>query len=129
MLAAQQHVCQFDDGIQEARGFVDRRFELFQRTVRSFSHGCIRVYKPLDLAEVLLKDDPSWTRAQLDTEVTKGGQSIINLRTPIPVHLPYLTAWVNKDGTVHFRDDVYGRDKRVEKALKGDREQTLDVRI
>ena len=103
--------------------------ELFQRTVRSFSHGCIRVHKPLDLAELLLKDDPAWTRQRIDAVVAQGGQSIVNLKRPIPVHLTYLTAWVNKDGSVHFRDDIYGRDKRLEAALKLDREQALGSRI
>ena len=103
--------------------------ELFQRTVRSFSHGCVRVHKPLELAEVLLRNDPEWTRARIDAVLATREQSIVNLKSPIPVHITYLTAWVNKDGSVNFRDDVYGRDKRLEQALKADREQGLDARI
>ena len=103
--------------------------DLFQRSVRSFSHGCVRVYKPLELAEILLRDDPDWSRARMDAVLARGQQSIINLERPIPVHLTYLTAWVNKDSSVNFRDDVYGRDKRLEKALKADREEGFDARL
>lgn len=90
---------------------------LFERTVRSFSHGCIRVQHPLEFATFIFRDDPEWTRAALDAAVASGEQQVIKLKEPIPVHLSYLTAWVNKDGSVHFRDDIYGRDKRLEAAL------------
>ncbi|HHK74879.1 MAG TPA: peptidoglycan-binding protein [Rhizobiales bacterium] len=90
---------------------------LFKRTVRSFSHGCVRVQNPLDLAAVLLGWQ-GWSRKQIDAVVAAGKRRIVRLKTPIPVHITYLTAWVNKDGSVHFRDDIYGRDKRLEKALK-----------
>jgi murein L,D-transpeptidase YcbB/YkuD len=90
--------------------------ELFKRAVRSFSHGCIRVQNPVDLGAVLLAAD-GWTKEKLDAVIASGEQKVITLRQPIPVHLTYLTAWVNKDGSVHFRDDIYGRDKTLAGAL------------
>lgn len=90
--------------------------QLFQEAVRSFSHGCIRVQNPVDLGAVLLAAD-GWTKEKLDAVIASGEQKVITLGQPIPVHLTYLTAWVNKDGSVHFRDDIYGRDKRLVSAL------------
>lgn len=90
--------------------------ELFQRSVRSFSHGCIRVQNPVDLGAVLLGAD-GWTKERLEAAIASAEQKVITLSRPIPVHLTYLTAWVNKDGSVHFRDDIYGRDKRLASAL------------
>ena len=84
---------------------------LFSRAVRTFSHGCIRVEKPLDLAEYLLKDDPAWTREKL--EKVMGGdrkERWVVIPNPLPVHLAYWTAWVDAAGVTQFRKDVYGRD-------------------
>ncbi len=84
---------------------------LFSRAVRTFSHGCIRVEKPLDLAEYLLKDDPAWTRERL--EKVMGGdrkERWVRIPNPLPVHLAYWTAWVDAAGVTQFRKDVYGRD-------------------
>lgn len=90
--------------------------DLFQRTVRSFSHGCIRVQNPVELGAVLLAAD-GWTKERLDAAIATGEQKVVTLSRPIPVHLTYLTAWANKDGSVHFRDDIYGRDKTLAAAL------------
>lgn len=90
--------------------------QLFQETVRSFSHGCIRVQNPVDLAAVLLGPD-GWTKEKLEAAIAAGDQRVITLSKPIPVHLTYLTAWVNKDGSIHFRNDIYARDARLAAAL------------
>ena len=92
---------------------------LFDRAKRSFSHGCIRVEHPLDMAEMILDDDgqDTWTRARID-EVTLGTEQIpVTLKNPVQVHLTYLTNWVNRDGSVYFREDIYGRDARLAAAL------------
>lgn len=96
---------------------------LFSRSVRNFSHGCIRVGKPLELAEMLLRHDPEWSRERIDSVIAGGRQQIVKLKTPVKVHITYLTAWVNKDGSVYFHDDVYGRDARLEHALQRDRRE------
>lgn len=90
---------------------------LFERTVRSFSHGCIRVQNPVRLAAVLLRDQPGWSETEIEAAIATGERRTVNLPTPLPVHLTYLTAWVNKDRSVHFRDDIYGRDERLSRAL------------
>ncbi len=90
---------------------------LFARAQRAFSHGCIRVQNPFDLAEVLLAHQ-GMSRAELDARRAGGVERVIRLRNPVPVHINYLTAWVNKDGTTHFRRDVYGRDAVLDEALK-----------
>lgn len=90
---------------------------LFKREVRAFSHGCIRLADPFDLAYTLLSrqtDDPRGTfKAALDS----GRETIINLERPIPVHLVYFTAWPTPKGRMTYRRDIYGRDAAVYAAL------------
>jgi murein L,D-transpeptidase YcbB/YkuD len=91
---------------------------LFQRSKRMFSHGCIRVERPYDLGEWVLKDDPGWSKTKLLTEIKKGKRQVVNLPKPIPVYVIYLTAWFDTRGHIHFRDDIYDYDKNLEKVLK-----------
>ncbi|WP_119272932.1 L,D-transpeptidase family protein [Taklimakanibacter deserti] len=91
---------------------------LFDKDLRIFSHGCMRVQNPLDLAALILADE-GWTRERIDNTVAQGGQRIISLKKQIPVHVTYLTAWVNKDGAVNFRRDPYNRDEQLAEALTG----------
>ncbi|HMK56252.1 MAG TPA: L,D-transpeptidase family protein [Dissulfurispiraceae bacterium] len=90
---------------------------LFSENIRAFSHGCIRIEKPIDLAEYLLRDDPLWTRAAVVAAIDKGTEQVVPIPRPLNVHLLYLTAWVDGEGVLQFRNDVYGRDKSLEKAL------------
>ncbi|MCG8359042.1 MAG: L,D-transpeptidase family protein [Kiloniellales bacterium] len=90
---------------------------LFSRTVRSFSHGCIRVQDPPGLAAVVLDGSDGWSQEKILSAIDSKQRKIVRLEAALPVHLTYLTAWVNKDGSVHFRDDIYGRDERLQKAL------------
>ncbi len=94
---------------------------LFQRAQRSFSSGCIRVQDPELLAEILLSDMPDWTLDRINATVVEGSNTVVSLPEPVPVHLSYLTAWVNKDGSVHFRSDIYDRDVELAEALMGTR--------
>ncbi|MFO1090530.1 MAG: L,D-transpeptidase family protein [Hyphomicrobiales bacterium] len=82
---------------------------LFSKDLRVYSHGCMRVQNPLDLAVVLLGNQ-GWTKDKIQAQIDSGQQKIITLKNKIPVHVTYLTAWVDKDGTVNFRRDVYKRD-------------------
>lgn len=91
--------------------------ELFTRMERAFSSGCIRVEKPIELAEYVLRGDPQWTRANIEAAFKKWQEQTVRLPEPIPVHLLYWTAWANDDGSINFRRDIYERDKRVEEAL------------
>lgn len=95
------------------------RGELFSRRVRTFSSGCIRVDRPLELANFLFKDDPNWTPEKID-EVLRGGTTTrADLPAALPVHLTYSTVWAGSDGVVNFREDIYGRDALLGKALFG----------
>ncbi|MGG7568003.1 L,D-transpeptidase family protein [Rhodovulum sp. DZ06] len=92
---------------------------LFARDARAFSHGCVRVARPIDLAHLLLSgqtDDPA---GYFDRLEQRGEEVWVRLQDPLKVHLTYRTAWVDEDtGEDQFRDDVYGRDGRVWAALK-----------
>jgi len=92
---------------------------LFEKDSRFFSHGCMRVQDPERLAEVLLSKQ-GWTIDRIRAQIATGQKKIVNLKAKVPVHITYLTAWVNKDGTVHFRNDVYDRDPQLAAALAAD---------
>ena len=87
--------------------------ELFNETSRAFSSGCIRVHDPLRLAELLLSNKDDWTRDKIDNVVASGNLKTVRLKKKVPVHLLYWTSWVDDDGTLAFRDDIYNRDKAI----------------
>jgi murein L,D-transpeptidase YcbB/YkuD len=91
--------------------------EDFPKNVRMFSHGCIRLEKPLDLAEYVLREFPTWNRERIDTVVAQNVEQSLLLKHLIPVHVVYCTAWKEKDGTAQFRQDYYGLDRRLGPAL------------
>ncbi|WP_176521836.1 L,D-transpeptidase family protein [Longimonas halophila] len=89
----------------------------FAQAERGFSSGCIRLEHPLELAEYLLSDVPGWDRARIDRNAQRTEEATVVLPERVPVHLLYSTAWADADGVVHFRNDVYDRDKAVGHAL------------
>jgi murein L,D-transpeptidase YcbB/YkuD len=91
---------------------------LFSENVRDFSHGCTRIEKPVELAEYLLRGDPRWSRKELEAAVEKGTEQTVMLPNPLNVHFLYLTAWVDESGIVQFRDDIYGRDRKLDEVLR-----------
>jgi murein L,D-transpeptidase YcbB/YkuD len=91
--------------------------QLFARADRSFSSGCIRVERAVDRAEYVLRGDRRWTRLRLTRALAGGVEQTVLLPEPIPLHLLYWTAWVDDQGVVQFRRDVYGRDKLLDAAL------------
>ncbi|HET6958230.1 MAG TPA: L,D-transpeptidase family protein, partial [Vicinamibacterales bacterium] len=92
--------------------------ELFSRSRRDFSHGCVRVEDPVALAEWALKERPEWTRARILAAMS-GTQTIhVSLLQPIRVILFYTTAAVMPDdGTIHFAEDIYAHDAALDRAL------------
>ncbi|MFA6054376.1 MAG: L,D-transpeptidase family protein [Thermodesulfovibrionales bacterium] len=90
---------------------------LFSENVRTFSHGCTRVEKPIDLAEYVLRHAPGWTREKLLSAIEKGAEQKVMIPDPLNVHFLYLTAWVDERGLLQFRNDIYGRDKLLDEAL------------
>jgi murein L,D-transpeptidase YcbB/YkuD len=91
---------------------------LFRRPMRAFSSGCIRVERPLDLAEYLLRANGDWSRERIQRAIAAGKNRSVTLAKPVPVHLLYLTAWMGRDGRVQFRDDFYNRDGRLVAAME-----------
>jgi len=90
---------------------------LFNKTKRTFSSGCIRIEKPMELAAYLLTDNSKWTYAKLTAAVDSKKTRTILLSDPMNIHILYWTAWVDRDGIVNFRDDIYGRDRQLYMAL------------
>jgi L,D-transpeptidase YcbB len=84
---------------------------LFQRLERDLSHGCVRVEKPVDLARWVLADTPEWTPERIETAMNSGHEQHVAIKRPVPVYILYQTAWVEPDGSVDFRDDLYGHDQ------------------
>jgi L,D-transpeptidase YcbB len=87
--------------------------KLFKKAQRAFSHGCVRVENPRKLAEYVL----GWDRQKIDELIGSGANREIKLKSPLPVHLNYFTAWPDETGKVAFYADIYKRDARLAKAL------------
>lgn len=92
--------------------------QLFSTAERAFSHGCIRVENPLELAEILLRPN-GWDRQRIDAAVASRKTTTVYLAEPMPVLLLYWTANVDPNGVVHFYRDVYRRDPPIAEVLDG----------
>ena len=101
---------------------------LFQREVRAFSHGCIRLGDPFDFAYALLARQTSDPVGEFQRLLKTGQNTRLNLQEPIPVHLVYRTAFTSAKGRLNFRRDVYGRDARIFDALRNAGVVLQDVR-
>ena len=93
--------------------------ELFDRTGRDFSSGCVRVRNPFDLAERLLAGQDGWDRARIDQVVASGKTTRVNLERPLRILIAYSTVIASAD-QVYFKPDVYQRDAQVLAALDGE---------
>jgi murein L,D-transpeptidase YcbB/YkuD len=91
--------------------------KLLAKSRRDFSHGCIRLERPADLAAWVLRENPGWTPERIRTAMNGGTNKEVNLAHPIPVVIVYATVIVLEDGLVHFYDDIYGHDAALEKVL------------
>lgn len=91
---------------------------LFDKLTRDLSHGCVRLEQPAELASYLLRDQAEWTAARIKAAMNAGEEEHVQLKTPIPVHLVYLTARVDEDGVAQFFDDPYGYDVKQQALLK-----------
>ena len=90
---------------------------LFKRQVRMFSSGCIRISKPVELAQYLLRDKKGWDRRRIREAMNREKVLYVNLPEPVPIHLLYLTAWVDGEGDVVFYNDIYKRDRAYKRKL------------
>jgi murein L,D-transpeptidase YcbB/YkuD len=102
---------------------------LFARAVRDYSHGCMRVENPDKYAEVLLSLANPGEGYSVDRihRMYGTGEIDIHLKTPIPVHITYQTAYVDDAGKLVIRDDIYGRDQRYFALMKSDERKVADV--
>lgn len=89
---------------------------LFDQTDRGFSHGCVRLEKPFELTKYLLKDQKQWTSSAIKEAMVGGEEKYVNLSAKVPVYIVYFTTWIDDNGAIHFRDDVYNHDRDLEKA-------------
>ncbi len=91
--------------------------EFFSKSRRDFSHGCIRLERPADVAVWVLRDNPGWDMDRVRAAMNGTTTQQVNLVHPIPVLILYATVIVTEDGQVHFYDDIYGHDASLEKVL------------
>ena len=87
--------------------------DLFNRDKRAFSHGCIRLAEPKKLAQYVLQSQPEWTSERIDTAMAIDKEEIVKVKKPIFVLITYYTAWVDENGLLNFRDDIYDHDKKI----------------
>jgi len=92
--------------------------EFFAKSRRDFSHGCIRLERPADLAVWVLRNNPGWNMDRVRSAMNGTTTQQVNLTHPIPVLIVYATVIVTEDGVVHFYDDIYGHDAALEKVLE-----------
>jgi L,D-transpeptidase YcbB len=89
----------------------------FLRLRRDLSHGCVRLARPADLAQLLLRDQPAWDSLAIAAAMGQAEPREVSLTRPVPVHIMYGTTAVREDGTVRFYDDIYGHDRQLARLL------------
>ncbi len=99
---------------------------LFKKEQRAFSHGCIRVSDPRRLADFILEPE-GYAAAQIDGFFSSKKEKWISLKNPVPVFVTYFTSWVDEEGQLHFRNDIYGHDKKLRQELLGEGVQSRSV--
>jgi murein L,D-transpeptidase YcbB/YkuD len=90
---------------------------LFEKSERALSSGCIRIENPFELADLLLEGQSDWDRAAIERAIAAGKTRTVTLARPVPVLLSYWTAWVDRNGALQLRPDIYGRDAKVAAGL------------
>ena len=87
--------------------------ELFDRDKRAYSHGCIRLSDPEKMANYLLRNQSEWTPEKINAAMNSGDQQFVKLKDPVPVFITYYTAWVDENGVLNFREDIYQHDQQL----------------
>lgn len=91
--------------------------DLFSRASRSLSHGCIRIQEPAKMANYLLTDQKEWTPEKIDSAMHGTKEKWVTVSNPVSVFICYLTAWVDDNGKLNFRKDIYGHDAKMAEKL------------
>lgn len=84
--------------------------DLFNRDVRAYSHGCIRLSDPVKMANYVLKNTAGWTPEKIDSAMNSGKEKYVRVKNPVPVLITYYTAWVDENKILHFVQDIYDHD-------------------
>lgn len=87
--------------------------DLFDQSNRSLSHGCIRLSDPKKMAEFVLRNQPEWTSEKIDSCMHAPKEKWVTITSPVPVFISYFTAWVDGNGVLNFRKDIYGHDEKM----------------
>ncbi|MFN3405512.1 MAG: murein L,D-transpeptidase [Cytophagaceae bacterium] len=99
---------------------------LFTREERGFSHGCIRLESPIKFAEYVLMYNKEITIDKINKILSDGEEKYVRVKNKLPVYIVYLTCWEDSKGLLHFRKDIYGHDKALEKALENLKFKTVN---
>jgi L,D-transpeptidase YcbB len=92
---------------------------LFEKDKRAYSHGCIRLAEPEKMANYLLRNNPEWTPEKISSAMNSGNEQFVKLKKPVPVIITYYTAWVDENGQLNFRDDIYTHDQKLASKMFG----------
>lgn len=91
--------------------------DLFSQEKRAFSHGCIRLADAERFASYVLRHDAAWTPETIRNAMNTGKEQYVKMKTPLPVVISYYTAWMDQQGHLHSREDVYGHDQKSARLL------------
>ena len=92
---------------------------LFDKDVRAYSHGCIRLSDPVWMANYLLENSPEWTPEKIEAAMNSGVEKFVKLKHSVPVIITYYTAWIDENNKMNFREDIYGNDEAVSAKMFG----------
>jgi murein L,D-transpeptidase YcbB/YkuD len=90
---------------------------LFSKDKRAYSHGCIRLAEPEKMAQYLLRNQSEWTPDRIEAAMDSGSEQTVRLKQPVPVIITYYTTWVDGNGRLNFRDDIYGHDNTLARKM------------
>ena len=90
---------------------------LFNREKRAYSHGCIRLAEPEKMANYLLRNNSEWTASRISQAMNSGEEKYVKLKNPVPVFISYYTAWVDEQGRMNFREDIYEHDQKIKNKM------------
>jgi murein L,D-transpeptidase YcbB/YkuD len=90
---------------------------LFVEPLRAFSHGCVRLGEPERLANFLLRNDSNWDSIKIKSAMASRKEKYVNVKETVPVYIGYFTSWVDRQGNLNFRNDIYGHDQKMAQQL------------
>ncbi|MEJ7913355.1 MAG: L,D-transpeptidase family protein [Chitinophagaceae bacterium] len=96
---------------------------LFEKDKRAYSHGCIRLSDPTKMAQYLLRNQSEWTPDRIEEAMNAGEEKFVKVKKAVPVFITYYTAWVNEDGKLNFREDIYKHDRDLAQRMFSRSEQ------